>query len=301
MIKLSIILKFLGTDVIKVHGVPDHVVIKHLKAPDQVDEHTLDWVNPSRPNQQQIAENSPARAILVAESVLYSATLKNQGKVLIVVDDPKLAIARVGNEFFLEKVTPRIDPSASVHQTAKIGKNIFIGPNACIGRCEIGDNAVIHANVVIYDGVKIGHNVIIKAGAVLGGEGFGFERDEHGNLVKFPQIGGLIIEDDVQIGANTCIDRGALTDTVIGHGTKINNLCHIAHNVVIGRNAIVTAQVNISGSTIVEDDVWISPNASLRGHQKIGRGATIGTGAVVTKDVPAGETWAGNPAKKLSV
>ena len=120
-----------------------------------------------------------------------------------------------------------------------------------------------------------------------------------GRWIKFPQIGKLIIKNDVEIGSNTCIDRGALSDTIIGPGTKINNLCHIAHNVKIGSNVIIAALVNISGSSIIEDNVWIAPSAALRGHQRIGEGAIIGTGAIVTKNVPPGETWIGNPARKL--
>lgn len=300
MIRLPVIIDFLGDDVKKILGVPDHVAIKHLKAPADVDEHTLDWINPARTDQQQLAENSRARAIIVGQGVLYSNKLQEHEKVIIEVANPKLAVAKIGNAFFVEKTKPEIDPSAKVHSDAKTGKNLYIGSNACIGKCEISNNVIIHTNVVIHDGVKIGNNVIIKPGAVLGGEGFGFEREQDGRWIKFPQIGGLIVHDHVQIGANTCIDRGSLSDTVIGYGTKINNLCHIAHNVAIGRNVIITGQVNISGSTIIEDDVWIAPNVSLRGHQRIGKGATIGTGAVVTKDVPAGETWIGNPAKKMA-
>ena len=140
---------------------------------------------------------------------------------------------------------------------------------------------------------------VIKSGAVLGGAGFGYERDSDGNLFRFPQIGQLIIGDYVEVGANTCIDCGALSDTVIGHHTKINNLCHIAHNNKIGNNVIITGCVNISGSNKIEDNVWIAPNASVRGWVHIGNGATIGMGAVVVKDVPANEIWVGNPAHKL--
>ena len=133
----------------------------------------------------------------------------------------------------------------------------------------------------------------------LGGSGFGFERDEKGNKFRFPQIGSVRIGDDVEIGSQTCIDRGALSDTVIGDHTKINNLCHIAHNNKIGQNVTITGCVNLSGGNIIEDDVWIAPNASLVGYVHLGEKATIGMGAVVVKDVPAREVWVGNPAKKL--
>jgi UDP-3-O-[3-hydroxymyristoyl] glucosamine N-acyltransferase len=299
MIKLIDIIDFLGNEVIEIYGEPSKVKIKYLKAADEVDEYTLDFINTIRIDKQKIAEMSLARAIIVAGSIIYSDSLKAQSKVIIVVDQPKLAIAKIGNEFFAEKIKPRIEPSAIIHPDAKIGKDVYIGTNVKIGKCIIGNYVQIFSNVVIHDGVTIGNYVVIKPGAVLGFEGFGFEKDSLGNLLKFPQLGKLRIHDHVEIGANTCIDRGALKDTIIGYGTKINNLCHIAHNVVIGQNVIITGHANISGSTIIEDYVWISPNVSLRGHQRIGKGATIGMGAVVTKDVPAGETWIGNPAKKI--
>lgn len=297
-IRISDIVNLLGQDVKKVYGNTENVFIKHLKDSESVDEYTLDWINPAKTHSQERAEKSKAKTIIVDEGVPYSSKLKAQGKVVIKVASPKLAVTKIGNAFFIEKMKPGVDPSAKIHPKAKIGTNFYAGPNANIGKCEIGDNVTIHTNVVIYDGVKIGCNVLIKAGAVLGGEGFGFERTQDGKWIKFPQLGGLIIQDWVEIGANTCIDRGALSDTVIGFGTKINNLCHIAHNVVIGQHVVINSQVAISGSCTIEDDAWIAPNASLRGHQRIGKAAIIGTGAVVTKDVPSGETWVGNPAKR---
>jgi len=298
-INLTDIISFLESDLITVHGDPDSVIIRYLRDPEHVDEYTLDWINPLKPDKQKIAETSKAKVIVVDKEVVFSETLKNQEKVLLVVDNPKLAIAKIGNEFFVEKPTPGIHPSAVIHPDAKIGENVFIGANTVIENCTIGDDTIIDANVHIYSPVIIGKHCVVKSGAVLGGMGFGFEKDENGNLFRFPQIGNLFIGDYVEIGANTCIDRGALSDTVIGDYCKINNLCHIAHNNKIGKNVVITAQVNISGSSVIENEVWIAPNASIRGWLTIGEGATIGMGAVVTKDVPAGETWVGNPARKL--
>ena len=298
-INLIDIIRFLESDLIVVHGDPDSVIIRYLRDPEHVDEYTLDWINPLKPDKQKIAETSKAKVIVVDKEVVFSETLKNQEKVLLVVDNPKLAIAKIGNEFFVEKPTPGIHPSAVIHPDAKIGENVFIGANTVIENCTIGDDTIIDANVHIYSPVIIGKHCVVKSGALLGGMGFGFEKDENGNLFRFPQIGNLFIGDYVEIGANTCIDRGALSDTVIGDYCKINNLCHIAHNNKIGKNVVITAQVNISGSSVIENEVWIAPNASIRGWLTIGEGATIGMGAVVTKDVPAGETWVGNPARKL--
>ena len=298
-ISLDRIIEFLSDELINVYGDPESVIVKHLSEPERVDEFTLDWINPIKQEKQKIAETSKAKVVIADKEVLFSETLKNQGKVLLIVDNPKLAIAKVGNEFFVERPTPGIHPSAIVHPDAQIGENVFIGANSVIENCIIGDDTIIDTNVHIYSTVIIGKNCSVKSGAVLGGMGFGFEKDENGNLFRFPQIGNLFIGDYVEIGANTCIDRGALSDTVIGDHCKLNNLCHIAHNNKIGKNVVITEHVVIAGSNIIEDDVWIAPNASIRGWLTIGKGATVGMGAVVVKDIPAGETWVGNPARKL--
>lgn len=298
-VSLNKIIEFLSDELIDVYGEPESIIVKHLRDPEHVDEFTLDWINTSKQEKQKVAEASKAKVIIADKEVVFSETLKNQRKVLLVVDNPKLAIAKVGNEFFVEKATPGIHPSAVIHPDAQIGENVFVGANTVIENCTIGDDTIIDANVHIYSPVIIGKHCSVKSGAVLGGMGFGFEKDENGNLFRFPQIGNLFIGDYVEIGANTCIDRGALSDTVIGDYCKISNLCQIAHNNKIGKNVVITAQVNISGSNVIENDVWIAPNASIRGWLTIGKGATIGMGAVVTKDVPAGETWVGNPARKL--
>jgi UDP-3-O-[3-hydroxymyristoyl] glucosamine N-acyltransferase len=299
-VELNKIIDFLGTQVLKVFGISEDVYVKYLKPHESVDEFTLDWVNSTKLNKQSLVENSFARVIIVDETIVYTEACKEQNKILIQVKNPKLCILKIGNHYFVNRISPFIDKSAKIHIDAKIGTNAYIGSGASIGNCEIGDGAIIYSNVVINDGVSIGNNFIVKSGAVLGFDGFGYERDEFNNLIKFPQLGNLIIGDNVEIGANTCIDKGSLSDTIIGSNTKINNLCHIAHNVKIGSNVIITAHVNISGSAIIEDNVWIGPNASIRGQQIIGAGVTIGMGAVITKNIPSGEMWFGNPAKKKS-
>lgn len=293
-VTLSELLSFLGDEVMRVYGETSGAYIDNLADVAHVNETTLDWVKPKNPDRQQIVEKSKANVVLVDEGVSPVA-----GKVLIVVKNPKRALAKVGNAFFVERPQPGIHPTAIIDAQAKIGDDVYIGPYSVIGKASIGAGCVIDSNVRIYDGVILGKGCDIKAGAVLGGAGFGFEKDEDGNRFRFPQVGRLIIGDDVEVGANTCIDRGALSDTVIGDHTKINNLCHIAHNNKIGRNVVIAGCVNVSGSCVIEDNVWISPNVSLRGFNHLGACCTVGTGAVVTKDIPAGETWVGNPARKL--
>lgn len=288
------LLDCLAGQVIRVDGNTEGLFIDNLADMERVNETTLDWINPSNPNKQEMAEGSRARVLLTDESVCHI-----DGKVLIYVKNPKTALAEIGNSFFLEKPSPGIHSTAIIDPEAKISDNVTIGAYCVVGRATIGEGCVLDSNVRVYDDTVMGKGCVIKAGAVLGGAGFGYERDINGNKFRFPQIGQLIMGDYVEVGANTCIDRGALADTVIGDYTKINNLCHIAHNNKIGKNVTITGCVNVSGSNVIDDNVWIAPNSSIRGWVHIGEGATVGMGAVVVKDIPEGEIWVGNPARKL--
>lgn len=291
---LTEILSFLSDKVVGIEGPVQDVFIDNLADVERVNETTLDWINPYKQNKQDIAEKSKAYVLLVDETIPPIV-----GKTLIRVKNPKVALAEVGNHFFVKAPMPGIHSTAIIDSEAQIGKNVTIGPYCVIGKAVIGDGCILDSNVRVYDDVQIGKCCVLKAGAVLGGAGFGYERDAEGNMFRFPQIGQLIIGDYVEIGSNTCIDRGALAETVIGDYTKINNLCHIAHNNKIGKNVTITGCVNISGSNVIDDNVWIAPNSSIRGWVHIEEGATVGMGAVVVKNIPAHETWVGNPARKL--
>ena len=146
--------------------------------------------------------------------------------------------------------------------------------------------------------IVVGNNIKISPGVVLGSEGFGYSVTKKG-IEKFPHFGGVVIGDNVDIGANTCIERGALGDTIIGSGTKIDNLVHIAHNAEIGKNCLIVALSGIGGSCIIGDGVYIGFGATIKNGVRIGRGATVGMGAVVLKNIPDNEIWVGNPARKL--
>lgn len=298
-ISVKEIKQFLGEKVLHIDGPLEGIFIDNLAEVERVNETTFDWINPAKQNKQLIAEESKAKVLLVDEEVVYSQYLAEKGKTLIHVRNPKVALAEVGNHFFVEQPLPGIHHTAIIDPEAQIGKDVTVGAYCVIGKAVIGDGCVFDSNVRIYDDVVMGKGCVVKAGAVLGGAGFGYERDADGNKFRFPQIGQLIMGDYVEVGANTCIDRGALADTVIGDYTKINNLCHIAHNNKIGKNVTITGCVNVSGSNVIDDDVWIAPNSSIRGWVHINEGATVGMGAVVVKDIPAHETWVGNPARKL--
>lgn len=296
---LSNILQCLGPQVLKVIGPVDDICIDNLADVEHTIESTLDWINPNKNNAQDIAERTKARVILVGNNVVYSEAIMNSGKTLVFVKNPKEAIAIVGNSFFVRQYAPGIHPTAIIDDDAVIGDDVYIGPYAVVGKATIGEGTVISSQVRIYDDVVIGNHCFIKEGAVIGGAGFGFEYDDKGNRFRFPQLGGVIIGDYVEIGGNTCIDRGALSNTIIKDYAKIDNLCHIAHNVIIGKNTMVIACAEISGSCVIGDNVWIGPNSSVRDWKKVDSNTLVGIGSVVVKNIPSDEVWAGNPAKKF--
>ena len=205
----------------------------------------------------------------------------------------------MGHAFFVDKTEPGIHHTAVIHPEAVIGKDVFIGANVTIGRCIIGDNCRIYPNVVVYDRTIIGNNVSIHAGAVICSDGLGCQRLPDGRLFEFPQMGGVVIEDDVYIGANTQITSGSLSDTIIGKGSKINALSFIGSNCKLGENIWITGSTMLAGSVIIGKNTNIFSRVIIRDQCQIGEAVTIGMGSVVTKNIPNNEIWIGNPAKKI--
>ncbi len=236
----------------------------------------------------------------------------------IEVKNPKLGFAKISGIIYAPERKNGIHKTAQIAENAKLGEGVYIGAfvsiseNSGVGKgtqiqdgariganVSIGENCFIRPNVVVYDNVSIGNDVILHAGTVVGADGFGFVRDAD-KYIKFPQIGIVVIEDDVEIGANTCIDRGALGETRIGRGTKIDNLVQIAHNVRIGERVIIAAQTGISGSTVIEDDCIIGGQVGMGDHARVLKGAVIGSqaGVLPGKIVRAGVWW-GTPVQPL--
>jgi UDP-3-O-[3-hydroxymyristoyl] glucosamine N-acyltransferase len=256
------------------------------------------------------AEQSAATAI-IADQRFSSAK-----KILIRVPNARIAFARALALFFPEqKFAAGIHPTAVVAKSATVDPTAHIGPHCVVGeRVKIGARSVLQAgnfvgddsrlgegvnlfpNVMIYPRTEIGHRVRIHAGTVIGSDGFGYVLDG-GFHRKVPQIGNVAIGDDVEIGANVTIDRGALGSTVIGKGTKIDNLVQIAHNVEIGEHCIVIAQAGISGSTKLGKYVILAGQVGLAGHLKIGNQVTVAAQSGVMHDIPDGEKWFGYPAQ----
>jgi UDP-3-O-[3-hydroxymyristoyl] glucosamine N-acyltransferase len=257
--------------------------------------------------------HSQAGAVLVAEELAW---LEGQPATRIVVPDAARALATVLERMQPATVPPSgIDPSARLGPRVIIGREVSIGPYAVLGAdvrlgdrvrigaaavleddVEIGDDTTIGPRVVCGAGTRIGRRCRVKAGAVLGGPGFGFVAEEAG-LARIPHVGRCVIEDDVDIGSNTCIDRGSIDDTVIGAGTKIDNLVQIGHNVRIGRECLLMGQVGVAGSSRLGHRVILAGQVGVAGHLTVGDGARLAAQSGVSSDVPPGEDWGGYPAR----
>ncbi|MFH1360001.1 MAG: UDP-3-O-(3-hydroxymyristoyl)glucosamine N-acyltransferase [Candidatus Omnitrophota bacterium] len=252
-----------------------------------------------------------------ASVILTERNIQTPQKTLIYTDNPSLAFAKIAS-YFVDCETPKakgIHPSAVLADDVQIGQNVVIGPcvvienKACIGddtiiqagcfigpETTIGEKCLIYPNTTIRERITIGKRVIIHSGTVIGSDGFGFVNIA-GVHEKIPQIGTVVIEDDVEIGANVTIDRARFDKTLIGRGTKIDNLVQIAHNVHIGENCIIVAQVGISGSTTVEKNAILAGQVGVVGHLTIGEGAIIAAQSGVSKSVPPHTKVFGSPAK----
>ncbi len=253
-----------------------------------------------------------------ASGVIVSRGVEDSGRTLIRVDNPFMAFVHVVDSLISERI-PRpvgIHPSAVVGKNVKLGEDVaihaqaVIEDNASLGdrvvlypgvyvghETEIGEDSIIYPNVTIRERVSIGKRVIIHSNVSIGCDGFGFAPDK-GNHHKVPQIGTVVIEDDVEIGANSSVDRATLGVTRIGKGTKIDNLVQVAHNVQIGENCILCAQVGIAGSTVIEDDVMMAGQVGVTGHICIGKGSKVGAKSGVSKNVPAETFVSGIPATR---
>lgn len=252
-----------------------------------------------------------------ASAIIAPKEIKAPGKNLVLVDNPSLAFAKIAAFVLGEQkhFVKGVHPTAIVASDAKIGKNVAIGAytvveskavigddtiiyNGCFVGHEtvVGTHSLIYPNVVIRERITIGERAIIHSGTVIGSDGFGFAEVE-GIHHKIPQVGTVVIEDDVEIGANVAIDRARFDKTFIGQGTKIDNLVQIAHNVVIGRNCIIVSQAGISGSVEIKDGAILAGQAGIAGHLTIGEGAVVAAQAGVTKSIPAHTFVSGYPAK----
>jgi len=256
------------------------------------------------------AEQSEASAIIVG------GEFKSARKTLIQVSNPRVAFAKALELFFPEPRLPAgVHPTAIIASSAQVDPTAHVGPHCVVGErvrigaravlhggnhvgadCRLGDDVILFPNVTLYPRTELGHRVRVHAGTVIGSDGFGYVQDK-GVHRKVPQIGNVIVGDDVEIGTNVTIDRGALGPTIIGKGTKIDNLVQIAHNVEIGEHCLLVAQVGIAGSTKLGNYVVLAGQVGVAGHLKIGNQVTVAAQSGVMNNIPDGEKWFGAPAQ----
>jgi UDP-3-O-[3-hydroxymyristoyl] glucosamine N-acyltransferase len=256
-----------------------------------------------------------ASAILVNKDTEQS----NPDLTYIIVDKPNIAFQKIIINYFnpkfqLKGIHPSsvIDDSVKLENSVSVGANVFIGANSTIGNnsiiyhnsvilenCKIGENVLIFPNVTIRENSVIGNNVIIHSNTVIGSDGFGYSPDANGIYHKIPQIGNVVIEDDVEIGSNVSIDRAAIGSTIIGKGTKLDNLIQIAHNVKVGKNTVMSAQVGVSGSTNIGNNCILAGQVGVVGHIELVDNVLVGAQSGVSKSITKPGTYFGSPAQEI--
>jgi UDP-3-O-[3-hydroxymyristoyl] glucosamine N-acyltransferase len=275
------------------------------------------------PRYRDQLRQTKAGALVVGAEVAASEDVA--GKNLLVAGEPYLAFARISVLFHDRRVahpgihpSAVVDPKARVHPGAEISALAYVGPGTQVGArtivhtgvilesdVRVGEDCLLHSRSVVREGCVLGDRVILEAGAVVGSDGFGYAFDPQGSgrgpeHIKIPQMGIVVLEDDVELGANACVDRAALGETRIGHGTKIDNLVQVAHNVSIGPNSILCAQAGIAGSSELGAGVILGGQAGVAGHLRLHDGAKLGAQSGVMDDIPKDEAWGGFPAHPLN-
>ncbi len=282
---LTTIIEILGPSVRSISGPTDRTIVR------------LAGLAQAGPGALSFSRNAYFHSL--AEAIIVPADCNvDSAATLIKVERPRLSFIRVAAHFFGTRAKSGIHPTAHVDPLAKIEPSAEIGPNVVIGaNCIVGSHCILQANVCLYPNTRLGNRVVLHSGTVVGVDGFGFERDADRGLYKFEHMAGVVIDDDVEVQANCVIARGTLADTHIGRETKLDGLVHVAHNCRVGERNLLTAQTMLAGSVTTGNDVWFGPGCRILNGLEIGDGAYIGIGAVVVRNVEAGQTVFGNPAR----
>ncbi len=306
-IKLSEIAKIVNAEI----SGDENIIINNFSSIDESEQGDLTFITDSK--YEKYFASCKASAIIVNEKFNKS----RNDITYLTVKNPQIAFANILSKYFPFKASlSGIDTSAFIDSSAKIGQNVSVGKNVIISEgCKIGDNTVIlhntvimqnvevgndcivYPNVTIREGCKLGNRVILHSGVVIGSDGFGYYTDENNVYHKIPQIGIVIIGDDVEIGSNTTIDRAALGATIIGNGTKIDNLVQIAHNVKIGKNTVLSSQVGVSGSTKIGNNCILAGQVGLAGHLEIVDNVILLAKSGIPKTISKPGMYFGYPAK----
>ncbi|HUY81155.1 MAG TPA: UDP-3-O-(3-hydroxymyristoyl)glucosamine N-acyltransferase [Acidobacteriaceae bacterium] len=302
--KLAELARVLGAEL---HGDPDHVITGVAGIEEAGPEQVTFIANP---RYSMLAKTTEAGAVIVAPDfpAITAATLRTA--------NPYLTFASAVRLFYQEpEYAPGIHPTAVIHPTAKVGRDAHIGAYAVVSEgAVLGDNATLlphvviyphavignhffaHAHAIVREYCRVGDHVVLQNGAVIGSDGFGFAKDEHGVWHKIVQSGPAVLEDSVEVQANSCVDRASVGETRIGSGVKIDNLAQVGHGSKIGANSLVCAQVGIAGSSEIGKNVILAGQVGVAGHCKLGDGVIMTAQSGVSHDVPAGKMISGSPA-----
>ncbi len=273
------------------------VAVKNLASISEFNENTICWLGDKLLTQENVSLIT--NATLICTNAVAELKISPDCTYLI-TKNPRRGFLNLVRNFFHKEREPSISPRSFIDPTAKIGKDAFIDHFVLIEEnVQIGDNVSIEAGTVIKKNTIIMNNVKMGSNCTIGGAGFGYEKNENGDYTFIPQIGNVVIHDNVEIGNNVCVDRAALGSTILLPNCKFDNLIQIAHGVVIGENTLITANVMIAGSTTVGKNVWVAPSASLLNSITVGDNAFIGMSASVLKNVKENDVVVGNPGRVL--
>lgn len=279
--------KFLGNE---------NLIINKYSTLSNVKNNSVTWIKDAKRYNKNIFDD--VKNTLVVSNEIKDVVLSSKNLSFIFCKNPKEVFFSILKNFFEQEKYEDYIGVNSVVETKLIGNKVYIGHNCFIGKdVIISDNVIIKNNVSIEGRVVIGENSIIHSGVVIGSDGFGYFQNSEGRNIKVPHYGGVIIGKDVEIGANTCINKGTLEDTIIGDNVKIDSFCHIAHNVVVNENTVIVGKASIAGSTIIGKNSWIGPHSVISNGLTVGDGCHIGLGSVVLSNLEDNVKVFGNPAR----
>lgn len=280
----------------EVKGNTANKYVSHLSQPNAANEEALIWISNSRNDKEELVFTSKAKVIICGDGF---KTELFPDRCFIVAHNPKLTFLRIANTYFKSRLPYQIHPTAIIHPQAEIDKDVYIGPHTYIGKCKINSGVVIHGLCYIYDNVQVGKNVILQAGCKIGGDGLGYVINEQGNLENFPHVGGVILEEGVELGSNCAVFQGSLSSTIIKKHTKVDGNVVIEHNVVIGENTIIAGNSMIAGSSRIGDWVFMGPNVTVIDYIQVGDRAHLGAGSVIMENVKEGAKVVARPPLTL--